>query len=169
MPFKSEISIWLPCWLTHIPTSTPSAMPSSTKSTRRQTAAQKKKTHKVISTKRQTCNSNRSGGRQGEKKTPAEPKRSTSKAGARSKSGRSPRGGGRGLSGPAAGQGPARSSGTINHGLNVTGSSRLRRASNPPDHCSELQDPLRRRKSLRGAQVSVEFLFLFLTAKGNCQ
>lgn len=154
MPFKSEISIWLPCWLTHISTSTPSAMPSSTKSTRRQTAAQKKKTHKVFSTKRQACNSSRSGRQQGEKKTPAEPKRSTAKAGARSKCGRSPRGGGRGLSGPAAGQGPARSSGTINHGLNVTGSSRLRRASNPPDHCSELQDPLRRRKSLRGAQVS---------------
>lgn len=149
LPFKSEISIWLPCWLTHIPTSTPSAMPASTKSTRRQTAAQKKKNHKVISTKRQTCNSNRSSGRQGEKKTPAEPKRSTAKARARS-----PRGGGRGLSGPAAGQSPARSSGTVNHGLNVTGSSRPRRASNPPDHCGELQDPLRRRKSLRGSQVS---------------
>lgn len=108
----------------------------------------------MISTKRQTCNSNRSGGRQGEKKTPAEPKRSTARARARSKSDRSPRGSGRGLSGPAAGQSPARSSDTINHGLNVTGSSRLRRATNPPDHCSELEDPLRRRKSLRGSQVS---------------
>lgn len=154
MPFKSEISIWLPCWLTHIPTSTPSVMPASTKSSRRQTASQKKKTHKVISTKRQTCNSNRSGGRQGEKKTPVEPKRSTTSARAKSKSDRSLRGSGRGLSGSAAGQSPARSSGTINHGLNVTGSSRLRRATNPPDHCSELQDPLRRRKSLRGSQVS---------------
>lgn len=152
MPCKSEISIWLPWWLTHIPTSTPSAMPS-TKSTRRQTAAQKK-SHKVISTKKQTCNSNRSGGRQGEKKTPAKTQRSTAKAQTRSKSDRSPRGTGRGLSGPAAGQGPARSSGAINHGLNVTGSTRLRRSANPPDYCSELQDPLRRRKSLRGSQVS---------------
>lgn len=129
-------------------------MPASTKSTRRQTAAQKKKSHKVISTKRQTCNSNRSGGRQGEKKAPAEPKRSAAKAAARSKADRSPRGSARGLSGSAAGQSPASSSDTINHGLNVTGSSRLRRATNPPDHCSELQDPLRRRKSLRGSQVS---------------
>lgn len=75
-----------------------------------------------------------------------QPKRSTARA--QAKTGRSPRG-----RGPA-GQGPTRSSGTVNHAPNVTGSARLRRASNPPDHCSELQDPLRRRKSLRGAQVS---------------
>lgn len=43
----------------------------------------------------------------------------------------------------------------MNHSLNVTESARLRRASNPPDHCGKLQDPLGRRKSQRGTQVSV--------------
>lgn len=127
-------------------------MPATTKSTRRQTPAQRKTGKKVISTKRQTCNSNKPRGRATERpqKTPAEPKRSTTRA--QAKSGRSPRG--RRLSGPA-GQGPARTTGIVNHAINVTGSARLRRPSNPADHCSELQDPLERRKSLRGTQVSV--------------
>lgn len=43
----------------------------------------------------------------------------------------------------------------MNHALNVTGSARLRRASNPPEHCGKLQDPLGRRKSQRGTKVSV--------------
>lgn len=141
---------WLPCWLPYIFIPTPSVMPATTKSTRRQTPAQRRNGQKVISTKRQTCNSNKPRGRTVERpqKTPAEPKRSKTRA----KSGRSPRG--RGCSGPA-GQGPARSPGTVNPPLNVTGSTRLRRPGNPPDHCSKLQDPLGRRKSLRGTQVSV--------------
>ncbi|KAM9344662.1 methylcytosine dioxygenase tet3 [Symphorus nematophorus] len=127
-------------------------MPASTKSTRRQTPVQRKNGQKVISTKRQTCNSNKPRGRATERpqKTPAEPRRSTARA--QAQSGRSPRG--RGVSG-SAGQGPGRSLGTVNHALNVTGSARLRRPSNPPDHCGELQDPLGRRKSLRGTRVSV--------------
>ncbi|KAM3606207.1 uncharacterized protein V6R79_012628 [Siganus canaliculatus] len=127
-------------------------MPATTKSTRRQTPAQRKNGQKVISTKRQTCNSNKHRGRAVGKprKTPAEPKRSTTRA--QAQSGRSPHG--RGVSG-AAGQGPVRSSGTVNHALHVTGSARLRRQANPPDHCGDLEDPLVRRKSLRGTQVSV--------------
>ncbi|XP_042357735.1 methylcytosine dioxygenase TET1 [Plectropomus leopardus] len=127
-------------------------MPATTKPTRRQTPAQRKNGQKVISTKRQTCNSNKPRGRVTERpqKTPAESKRSTTRA--QAQSGRSPRG--RGLSGPAS-QGPGRSPGRINHALNVTASARLRRPSNLPDHCGELQDPLGRRKSLRGTQVSV--------------
>lgn len=58
------------------------------------------------------------------------------------------------MSGPA-GQGTGRSPGRLNHALNVTGSARLRRSSNLPEHCGELQDPLGRRKSQRGTQVSV--------------
>lgn len=122
-------------------------MPATTKPSRRQTPAQRKNGQKVISTKRQTCNSNKPRGRAIEKKTPAEPKRSTPRAQAQSGR-RSPRG--RGVSEPA-----SQGSGRVNHALNVTGSARLRRPSNPPDHCSELQDPLGRRKSLRGARVSV--------------
>lgn len=142
----------LPCWLPEILPSTPSAMPATTKSTRRQTPAQRKNVQKVISTKRQTCNSNKPRGRATERpqKTPAEPKRTAARA--QTQSGRSPHG--RGVSGPA-GQGPGRSPGTVNHALNVTGSARLRRPSNPPDHSCELEDPLGRRKSLRGAGVSV--------------
>ncbi|XP_031732260.1 methylcytosine dioxygenase TET3 [Anarrhichthys ocellatus] len=124
-------------------------MPATTKRTRRRTPAQRKNVQKVISTKRQTCNSNKPRGRATERpqKTPAEPKKSTARA--QALSGRSPRG--RGVSGPAS-QGPGRSAGRVNHTVNVTGSARLRR---PPDHCGELQDPLGRRKSLRGAQVPV--------------
>lgn len=127
-------------------------MPATTKPTRRQTPAQRKNGQKVISTKRQTCNSNKPRGRATERpqKTTAEPRRSTVKA--QAQSGRSPRG--RGVSG-SAGQGPGRSLGRVNHALNVTGSRRLKRPSNPPDHCGELQDPLGRRKSLRGTRVSV--------------
>ncbi|XP_070833291.1 methylcytosine dioxygenase TET3 isoform X1 [Chaetodon trifascialis] len=127
-------------------------MPATTKSTRRQTSAQRKNGQKVISTKRQTCNSNKPRGRATKRpqKTSSEPKRSTARA--QAQSGRSPRG--RGVSGPAS-QGPGRSPGTVNHALNVTGSVRLRRPSNLPDHCGELQDPRGRRKSLRGTQVSV--------------
>ncbi|XP_069548752.1 methylcytosine dioxygenase TET3 [Brachyistius frenatus] len=124
-------------------------MPATTKPTRRQTPAQRKNSQKVISTKRQTCNSNKPRGRAAERsqKTPAEPKRSTTRA--RAQSGRSPRG-----RGPA-GQGPGRSPNRVNHALNVTGSARLRRSSNLPDHSGKLQDPLGRRKSQRGTQVSV--------------
>ncbi|XP_042288826.1 methylcytosine dioxygenase TET3 [Thunnus maccoyii] len=126
-------------------------MPATTKPARRQTPAQRKNGQKVISSKRQTCNSNKPRGRVAERlqKTPAAPKKSTARAQVRS--GQSPRG--RGVSGPA-GQGPGRSPGRVNHALNVTGSARLRRLSNPPDHCGELEDPLGRRKSLRGALVS---------------
>lgn len=55
----------------------------------------------------------------------------------------------------AAGPGPGRSPGRVNHALNVTGSARLRRPSNLPDHCGDLQAPLGRRASLRGTRVSV--------------
>ncbi|XP_034407591.1 methylcytosine dioxygenase TET3 [Cyclopterus lumpus] len=127
-------------------------MPATTKRTRRQTPAQRKNSQKVISTKRQTCNSNKPRGRATERpqKTPAEPKKSTARV--QAPSARSPRG--RGVSGPAS-QGPGRSAGRVNQTVNVTGSARLRRLSNLPDHCGQLQDPLGRRKSLRGTQVSV--------------
>ncbi|XP_028278803.1 methylcytosine dioxygenase TET3 [Parambassis ranga] len=125
-------------------------MPASTKPTRRQTPAQTRNSRKVISTKRQTCNSNKPRGRAAQKarKTPAEPKRSTARA--QTQSTQSPCG--RGVSGHAA---SGRSPGRVNRTLNVTGSARLRRSSNLPDHCGKLQDPLGRRKSQRGTQVSV--------------
>ncbi|TNN75245.1 hypothetical protein EYF80_014482 [Liparis tanakae] len=71
-------------------------MPSTTKRTRRKTPAQRKNSQKVISTKRQTCNSNKPRGRATERpqKTPAEPKKSTARV--QAQSGRSPRGRGRG-------------------------------------------------------------------------
>ncbi|XP_056251473.1 methylcytosine dioxygenase TET3 isoform X1 [Seriola aureovittata] len=127
-------------------------MPATTKPARRQTPAQRKNAQKVIGTKRQTCNSNKPQGRATERpqKTPAEPKKSTVRA--QAQPGRSPRG--RGVSGPAS-QGPGRSPGRVNHALNVTGSTRLRRPSNLPDHCGDLQAPLGRRTSLRGTRVSV--------------
>ncbi|KAI9535359.1 hypothetical protein NQZ68_002913 [Dissostichus eleginoides] len=127
-------------------------MPATTKPSRRKTPAQRKAAQKVISTKRQTCNSNKPRGRATERpqKTPAEPKRSTTRA--QAQSGRSPRG--RGVSGPAT-ESPGRSPGRVNHALNVKESARLRRQSNPPDHSSELKDPLGRRKSLRGTRVLV--------------
>ncbi|XP_034059655.1 methylcytosine dioxygenase TET3 [Gymnodraco acuticeps] len=127
-------------------------MPATTKPSRRKTPAQRKAAQKVISTKRQTCNSNKPRGRATERpqKTPAEPKRSTTRA--QAQSGRSPRG--RGVSGPAT-ESPGRSPGRVNHALNVKESARLGRQSNPPDHSSELQDPPGRRKSLRGTRVPV--------------
>ncbi|XP_040905053.1 methylcytosine dioxygenase TET1 [Toxotes jaculatrix] len=127
-------------------------MPATTKPARRQTPAQRKNAQKVIGTKRQTCNSNKPQGRATERpqKAPAEPKRSTTRV--QVKSGRSSHG--RGVSGPA-GQGPGRSPGRVNHALNVTGSARLRRPSNLPDHCGEIQGPLGRRTSLRGTRMSV--------------
>uniref|UniRef100_A0A667XLV1 Methylcytosine dioxygenase TET n=1 Tax=Myripristis murdjan TaxID=586833 RepID=A0A667XLV1_9TELE len=127
-------------------------MPASSKPPKRQTSSQKKNGHKVITTKRQTCNSSKSRGRATERlqKTPVEPKRFAARA--RTQSGRSPRG--RGVSG-AAGHGPGRSPGRVNHAPNVTGSARLRRLSNPTDHCGELEDPLGCRKSRRGTRVSV--------------
>lgn len=126
-------------------------MPATTKPTRRQTLAQRKNSQKVISSKRQTCNSNKPRGRATERfqKTPTAPKRSTARAQAQAR--QSP--GGRRVCGPV-GQGPGRSPGRVNHALNVTGSTRLRRLSNPPDHCGKVEDPLGRRKSLRGALVS---------------
>ncbi|XP_035461076.2 methylcytosine dioxygenase TET3 [Scophthalmus maximus] len=126
-------------------------MPATTKSTRRQTPAQRKNAQKVISSKRKTCNSNKPQGRATERpqKAPAEPKRSTARA--QAQSGQSPRG--RGVGGPA-GRGPGRPPGRVNHALNITGSARLRRQSNLPDHCGELQDPPGRRASLRGTRLS---------------
>ncbi|CAN9499794.1 unnamed protein product [Ophioblennius macclurei] len=123
-------------------------MPASTKPTRRQTPAQRKNGQKGISSKRQTCNSNKPRGRATERsqKAPAESKQSTTRA----EVARSPRGRGK-----PAGQGPGRSPGRVNHAPNVTGSARLRRSSNRSDHCVQLQDPLVRRKSQRGTQVSV--------------
>uniref|UniRef100_A0A3Q3ENF7 Methylcytosine dioxygenase TET n=1 Tax=Labrus bergylta TaxID=56723 RepID=A0A3Q3ENF7_9LABR len=127
-------------------------MPTSTKPSRRQTAAQRKNVQKVVSTKRQTCNSNKPRGRAAEKpqKTPPEPKRLPARA--KTQSSRSPRG--RGVREPAS-QSPGRSPGRVNHALSVTGSARLRRLSNPPEPTGQLQDPPGRRKSLRGTQVSV--------------
>ncbi|XP_060895777.1 methylcytosine dioxygenase TET1 isoform X1 [Labrus mixtus] len=127
-------------------------MPTSTKPTRRQTAAQRKNVQKVVSAKRQTCNSNKPRGRAAEKpqKTPPEPKRLPARA--KTQSSRSPRG--RGVREPAS-QSPGRSPGRVNHALSVTGSARLRRLSNPPEPTGQLQDPPGRRKSLRGTQVSV--------------
>ncbi|KAL6101868.1 tet1 [Pungitius sinensis] len=123
-------------------------MPATTKRTRRHTPAQRKNGQKGITTKRQTCNSNKPRGRATErpKKTPAEPKRSTSRV--QAQSAQSPRG--RRASGPA-----SKVPGRADRTANVTGSARLRRPSNLPDHSGELQDPPGRRKSLRGTQVSV--------------
>lgn len=125
-------------------------MPATTKAARRQTPAQRKNGQKVISTKRQTCNSNKPRGRATEKvqKTPEAPKRSTAKA--QAQLGRSPRG--RGAGGPA-GRGTGRSPGRGNYAANVTGSARPKRLSNAPDHYGKLEEPLQRRKSLRGTQV----------------
>nr|XP_040035086.1 methylcytosine dioxygenase TET3 [Gasterosteus aculeatus aculeatus] len=127
-------------------------MPATTKRTRRQTPAQRKNGQKGITTKRQTCNSNKPRGRATERpqKAPAEPKRSTSRAPAQS--GQSPRG--RRASGPAS-KGPGRAAGRVDRTVSVTGSARLRRPGNLPDPFGELQDPPGRRKSLRGTQVSV--------------
>ncbi|XP_074531646.1 methylcytosine dioxygenase tet3-A isoform X1 [Halichoeres trimaculatus] len=126
-------------------------MPASTKTARRQTA-QKKHAQKVISTKRQTVNSNKPRGRAAEKpqKTPAETKRLAARA--QVQPAQSPRG--RGVSGPAASESPGRSPRRVNHALSVTGSARLRSLSNLPEPTGKLQDPPGRRKSLRGAQVS---------------
>lgn len=121
-------------------------MPATSKPTRRQTPAQRKNVQRVISTKRQTCNSNKPRGRPTKRpqNTPAVPKRSTARA--QAQSGRSPRG--RGFSRPAD-QGPGRSPGKVNHALNGSGSVRLRQPSNLPNHCEELQEFLGRRKSPR--------------------
>ncbi|XP_054653980.1 methylcytosine dioxygenase TET1 isoform X2 [Dunckerocampus dactyliophorus] len=109
---------------------------TTTKSTRRKTG------QKAATTKRQTSNSIKAGGRASERLQT----RSTSKA----QSGRSPRGraGSRVL-----GEGSVSPS-RVNHVLGVTGSVRLRRLSNVPDHYGELEDPLWRRKSPRGVRVS---------------
>ncbi|KAF7652403.1 hypothetical protein LDENG_00097380 [Lucifuga dentata] len=125
-------------------------MPATPKP-RRRLPPQRRKGEKVISTRRQTCNSNKPRGRTTERlqKTQTTPKKSTSRA--RAESGRSPRG--RGVSG-LAGQGAGRSPGRANHALNVTGSARLRQRRNPADHCGELENIVGRRKSLRGTQAS---------------
>ncbi|XP_034537626.1 methylcytosine dioxygenase TET1 isoform X2 [Notolabrus celidotus] len=139
-------------------------MPASTKTTRRQTPAQRKHAQKVISTKRQTFNSNKPRGRATERpqKTPAETKRLTARA--QVQSAQSPRG--RGVSGPAS-QGPGRSPSRVNHALSVTGSARLRRLSNLPEPTGKLQDPPERRKSLRGTQVSVTLCQLPKPCRGG--
>ncbi|KAM9365592.1 methylcytosine dioxygenase TET1 isoform 1-T2 [Pholidichthys leucotaenia] len=127
-------------------------MPATTRATRRQTPARRTSTQKAISTKRKACNSNKVRGRATERiqKAPAGPKRSTTRV--QSQSAQSPHG--RGVGRPPS-QGPRRSPGRGNHALTVIGSARVRRLSSPPDHCCKLQDPLGRRKSQRGTQVSV--------------
>uniref|UniRef100_A0A3Q0T5S4 Methylcytosine dioxygenase TET n=1 Tax=Amphilophus citrinellus TaxID=61819 RepID=A0A3Q0T5S4_AMPCI len=127
-------------------------MPATTRPTRIQTPAQRKNSQKVSRTKSQNCNSNKTRGRAAERtrKTAREPKSSTTRA--QAQSGQSPRG--RGVSRSAA-QGPRWSPSGVNHALNVTGSARLRRVSNPPEHCGKLQDSLGRRKSQRGTKVSI--------------
>lgn len=142
---------WLSCWLTYTPSSTPAVMPATTKSTRRQKPAQRKTGPKVISSKRQTCNSNKPKGRSAERrqKAPEKPKRSTTRA--QTKLAESPsRRGRRGT-----GQGPSQALGTANPALNVTGSMRLRWPSNLPERYGELKDLPGRGKSLQGARVSI--------------
>lgn len=124
-------------------------MPATTKSTRRQKPAQRKNGNKVISTKRQTCNSNKPRGRATDRQPKAPAKRSTTRA--QAKLAESP--GGRGHRG--AGQGPSQALGKANPALNVTGSMRLRWPSNLPRRCGELKDLPGRGKSLQAARVSV--------------
>lgn len=126
-------------------------MPATTKSTRRQKPAQRKPGPKGISSKRQTCNSNKPKGRSAERrqKAPAKPKRSTTRA--QTKLAESPSRRGR----RGAGQGPSQALGTANPALNVTGSMRLRWPSNLPERCGELKDLPGRGKSLQGARVSI--------------
>ncbi|KAM4607555.1 methylcytosine dioxygenase TET1 [Polymixia lowei] len=126
-------------------------MPATSKPTRRQPPSQRKNGHKGITTKRQTCNSNKPRGRATKRlQETVDPKKST--ASGQAQSGRSSR---RRVVGGSTGKGRGRSPGRVNHAPNVTGSARLRRLSNPPDHCGKLEDLLGRRKSLRGAQVSI--------------
>lgn len=126
-------------------------MPATTKSTRRQKPAQRKPGPKGISSKRQTCNSNKPKGRSAERrqKAPAKPKRSTTRA--QTKLAESPSRRGR----RGAGQGPSQALGAANPALNVTGSMRLRWPSNLPERCGELKDLPGRGKSLQGARVSI--------------
>lgn len=124
-------------------------MPATTKSTRGQKPAQRKNGHKVISTKRQTCNSNKPRGRAIDRQQKAPAKRSTTRANARLAE--SP--GGRGHRG--AGQGPSQALGKANPALKATGSMRLRWPSNRPERCGELKDLPGRRKSLQAARGSV--------------
>lgn len=124
-------------------------MPATTKSTRRQKAAQRQNGTKVISTKRQTCNSNKPRGRAAGRRQKAPAKRSTTRA--QAKLAESP--GGRGHRGAA--QGPSQFLGKANPALNVTGSMRLRWPSNLPERCAELKALPGRGKSLQAAQVSV--------------
>lgn len=103
----------------------------------------------MISTKRQTCNSNKPRGRAADRQQKAPAKRSTTRAQARlaeSPGGRRQRG---------AGQGPSQALGKANPALNVTGSMRLRWPSNLPQRCGELKDLPGRGKSLQAARVSV--------------
>ncbi|XP_076019723.1 methylcytosine dioxygenase tet3 isoform X2 [Genypterus blacodes] len=129
-------------------------MPATPKLGRRQ-PPQRRNSQRVISTKRQTCNSNKPKGKATERlqKKLAVTKKPT--ASAQAESSRSTRG--RGVGRPA-GQRPGRSPGRVNHAPNVTGSARLSRLGNPTesaDHCGELEGIVGRRKSLRGTQVSV--------------
>lgn len=106
----------------------------------------------MISSKRKTCNSNKTRGKATErpKKTPAEPRRSTARA--KAQLGQSPSG--RRVAKPA-GRGSGRSPSKGNHALNVAASPRLRRQGNLPDQYGEFQDNLGRRKSPRSTRVSV--------------
>lgn len=124
-------------------------MPATTKSTRGQKPAQRKNGNKVISTKRQTCNSNKPRGRATDRQQKAPAKRSTTRAQARLAE--SP--GGRGHR--DAGQGPSQALGKANPALKATGSKRLRWPSNRPERCGELKDLPGRGKSLQAARGSV--------------
>ncbi|XP_062319303.1 methylcytosine dioxygenase TET3 isoform X1 [Osmerus eperlanus] len=123
-------------------------MPPTPKPPKRQTP-QRKKDHKVVATtgKRQTSNSNKPSGRASERlqKTTEEPQRSIART--QLNPARSPRG--RGVSGPSRG-----SASSVNYALGVTGSVRLRRQCNTPDHLGVFEDPLGRRKSPRGTGIS---------------
>ncbi|KAJ3610649.1 hypothetical protein NHX12_022741 [Muraenolepis orangiensis] len=127
-------------------------MPATSKPPKRQAASQRKNGPKVIAAKRQAGKSTKPRGRAAERlqKTPSEPKRSTSRTQARS--GRSPRG--NAVSG-SVGQGAGRASANASPAVNITGSARLRKLSSPPDYCAQLEEPLARRKSLRGTRASI--------------
>lgn len=103
----------------------------------------------MISSKRQTCNSNKPRGRATDKRQKAPAKRSSTRA--QAKLAESP--GGRGHRG--AGQGPSQGLGKANPAPNVTGSMRLRWPSNLPQRCGEFKDLPGRGKSLQAARVSV--------------
>ncbi|XP_029030814.1 methylcytosine dioxygenase TET3 [Betta splendens] len=127
-------------------------MPATAKPIRRQTPAQRKNARRVVSAKRQTCNSNKPRGRATARpqKTPKEePKRSGTRA--RTHSSQSPRG--REFSKPVD-PGPGRSPARGKAAVNAAGSPRRRRPSTLSDACAELEEHPGRRKSPRGTSLS---------------